>query len=78
MMMALMALVLAMGATGFMQTLDAFWGEEWLQELHEILASTLIVCAGLHALAAIVMSHFERTNLVKAMVTGVKVYCPPS
>ena len=55
------------------QGLDAFWGEEWLQELHEGLASSLIALAGLHALAAIAMSHLERTNLVKAMVTGVKV-----
>ena len=73
MMFALMALVLGLGATGSMQGLDAFWGEEWLQELHEGLASTLIALAGLHALAAIAMSHLERTNLVKAMVTGVKV-----
>ena len=73
MMFALMALVLGLGVTGYMQGLDAFWGEEWLQELHEGLASTLIALAGLHVLAAIVMSHLERTNLVKAMVTGVKV-----
>lgn len=39
------ALVLALGMTGWMQTLDAFWGEAWLQELHEIIASTLD-CAG--------------------------------
>ncbi|MDQ5910350.1 MAG: hypothetical protein QG599_2446 [Pseudomonadota bacterium] len=73
MMFALMALVLAMGVTGFMQTLDAFWGEEWLLELHEVLASLLILGAGFHALAAIIMSYLERTNLIKAMWTGVKV-----
>ncbi len=76
MMFGLLAIVLALGATGFMQTLDAFWGEEWLQELHEALASALIALAGLHALAAIVMSRVERTNLVAAMVTGVKVRRP--
>ncbi len=73
MMFALMALVLALGVTGFMQTTDAFWGEEWLQELHEVLGSLLMLCAGLHALAAIIMSYLERTNLIKAMWTGVKV-----
>ena len=52
---------------------DAFWGEEWLQELHEGLASALIALAGFHALAAIVMSRIERTNLVAAMITGIKV-----
>lgn len=73
MMFGLLAVVLALAVTGFMQTLDAFWGEEWLQEVHEALASLLIALAGLHAIAAIVMSHVERTNLIAAMVTGVKV-----
>ena len=59
--------------TGWLTTWDAFWGEEWLQELHEGLASALIALAGFHALAAIVMSRIERTNLVAAMITGVKV-----
>ncbi len=73
MMFALITLVLSLGVTGFMQTLDAFWGEEWLQELHDVLASTLIGLAGLHALAAIIMSRIERINLIGAMITGVKV-----
>lgn len=72
MMFALMALVLSLGVTGFMQGSDAFWGEEWLQELHEMLASALIALAALHATAAIVMSRLERINLVRAMFTGVK------
>ena len=72
MMLALIALVVALAVTGFMQTLDAFWGEEWLQELHEVIGSTLIGLATLHAAAAIVMGRIERTNLVAAMVTGVK------
>ena len=73
MMFALMALVLSLGITGYMQVSDAFWGVEWVQELHEALASTLIACAGLHAAAAIVMGRIEGTNLIRAMVTGVKV-----
>lgn len=73
MMFALIALVLSLGLTGFMQTLDAFWGAEWLQELHEALGTTLIGLAGMHALAAIIMSRIERINLVGAMFTGVKV-----
>jgi cytochrome b len=73
MMFILLVLVIALGATGYMQGIDAFWGVEWVQELHETLASTLIAFAGLHALAAIVMSRLERTNLIGAMVSGVKV-----
>ena len=73
MIFALMGLVLSLGITGYMQGSDAFWGEEWVQDLHETLASTLIAFSGLHALEAIVMGRIERTNLVRAMVTGVKI-----
>lgn len=72
MMLALMALVLALGLTGWLQTLDAFWGDEALQKVHEVLAQALLVAAGLHALAAIVMGRLERTRLIRAMFTGVK------
>lgn len=72
MMFLLMALVVALGVTGWMQGTDAFFGEEWLQELHEMLAHGLLLSAGLHAASAIVMGRIERTRLVKAMVTGVK------
>jgi cytochrome b len=72
MMLGLMALVLALGLTGWMQTLDAFWGEEWLQDLHELLGDVLIIAVTLHAGAAIVMGRVERTRLIKAMFTGVK------
>ncbi|MDO9327871.1 MAG: cytochrome b/b6 domain-containing protein [Pseudomonas sp.] len=72
MMLALMAAILALGTTGWMQTLDAFWGDEWLQNLHSLIGNVLIAMATLHALAAIVMGRVERTRLIKAMVTGVK------
>jgi cytochrome b len=72
MMFLLMGLVLGLGVTGWMQGLDAFWGEEWLQELHEVLADALLLSAGLHAASAILMGRVERTRLVKAMVTGTK------
>lgn len=72
MMLALMATVLALGTTGWLQTLDAFWGDEWLQDLHHTLGNGLIALATLHAVAALVMGRLERTRLVKAMLTGVK------
>ncbi|NML15913.1 cytochrome b/b6 domain-containing protein [Azohydromonas caseinilytica] len=72
MMLTLMALVLALGVTGWLQGTDAFWGEEWLQELHEGLAEVLIWAAGVHALAAIVLGRLERVGLVRAMLTGTK------
>ena len=72
MVFALLAMVLSLGLTGWMQTLDAFWGAEWLMDLHEGLGEWLMPMVGLHAVATIVMGRIERTRLVKAMVTGVK------
>lgn len=72
MMLTLMALVLALGLTGWLQGTDRFWGEDWLQELHEGLAAALLGLAGVHALAAIVLGRLEGVDLVRAMLTGVK------
>lgn len=72
MMFLLMGLVIALGVTGWMHGTDTYFGEEWLQELHELLAHALLLSAGLHAASAILMGRVERTRLVKAMVTGVK------
>ena len=72
MVLGLLAMVLSLGLTGWMQTLDAFWGVEWLMDLHEGLGEWLLPMVGLHAGATIVMGRIERTRLVKAMVTGVK------
>jgi cytochrome b len=72
MMLALMATVLGLGLTGYLQGTDRFWGEAWLQDLHAWLGDGLIALAGLHAAAALVMGRLERVKLVTAMVTGVK------
>jgi len=72
MMLTLMGLILSLGVTGWMQTTDTWFGEEWLMELHEWLANGLLLAAGLHAAAAIVMGRLERVHLVRAMITGFK------
>ena len=72
MILLLMAWVAAVGATGWMQTLDAYWGVEWLEELHEALAYGLLALVGVHVAAAIVESWHYRENLVAAMLHGRK------
>jgi cytochrome b len=72
MMLVLMALVSVCGVTGWMMGLDAFWGERWLETLHETAANVILVMAGAHVLAALVESWRHRENLVAAMVTGFK------
>lgn len=72
MVLLLLAGVGAVGITGWMQTWDAFWGAEWLEELHEALAYGLLAFIGVHVLAAIVESVHYRENMVAAMVHGRK------
>lgn len=72
MMLALIGLVSFCGVTGWMMGLDAFWGEAWLETLHETAANVILVMAILHVLAALVESWRHRENLVLAMVTGFK------
>ncbi len=72
MIIALMFMLLLCGVTGWMQGLDAFWGVEWVQELHEISANLILVLVGLHVTAAIVESLRHRENLVRSMITGRK------
>ena len=72
MILALMVLVLSIGLTGWMQGTDAYFGEEWLQDLHRNLADALMILVGFHASAALIMGRIERTRLIKAMITGTK------
>ena len=77
MMIVLCALVLGLGSTGYMMGTDLFFGEEWLEELHEGLANSLISLAVLHGMAAWIMGRLEQTNLIRAMWTGVKEFRHP-
>lgn len=72
MMLTLMGLLLGLGLTGWMMGLDAFWGEEWLEEVHELLANAVLGLAILHIAAAVIESLRHAENLPWAMVTGRK------
>ena len=72
MILVLMGVVAALGVTGWMTTLDAFWGAAWLEDLHGWLADALAVLVVVHAAAAAVESVRHRENLVLAMITGRK------
>ena len=72
MILALLTLLAATGATGWLQTTDAFWGSEWLDRVHALLAHATLVLVGLHVAGVIYSSLRHRENLVRAMVTGRK------
>jgi cytochrome b len=72
MIVALIVVVSSIAITGWMSTLDAFWGIEWVSEAHETLADLLMVMVALHASAAIIESVRHRENLILSMITGRK------
>lgn len=72
MIVALLATVAGVGVTGWMYTLDAFWGLEWLEWTHRLLAWSLVGLIALHVAGVVFSSLRHRENLVAAMLTGRK------
>jgi cytochrome b len=70
--LTLWLLILALAVSGWMMRLDAFWGEDWPQDLHTCLSIALQVCVCVHILAALVMSVWTRENLIGSMLSGFK------
>lgn len=60
------------GVSGWLYTTDRFWGVEWVETLHSILANLLLILAAVHVLGALYASFRHRENLVAAMVHGRK------
>ena len=48
--------LLATATTGWMLTLDSYYGEEWLEELHGLLANSVMAAVVVHVLAVVVVS----------------------
>ncbi len=68
----LLATLFLIGATGVMMTDMGFGSAGWVEEVHEVLSNYAIVCIGLHILGVLVESKRGGTNLVGAMVSGIK------
>lgn len=72
MVVALLAMILVICASGVMMTTDAFWGVEWVDDLHETASTIALVLVGLH-LGGVILAGIEHgENLVRAMLTGRK------
>jgi len=72
MIVLLLLLVAIVGTTGWMMSLDLFWGVQWVEVVHEVTANIIIAAALLHVAGAIVESIRHRENLPLAMITGYK------
>lgn len=72
MILFLLAAVVGIGVTGWMLTLDAWWGNETVETLHTGLVDVALVAVAVHVLANLVGGWRHHENLVSAMVTGDK------
>jgi cytochrome b len=66
----LLILGLLTGASGYATYNEI--GGEWLEELHEGAANTMLVLVAVHVLGVLVSSLLHRENLVRAMINGYK------
>ena len=65
-------LVIALGITGFMMGLDKYWGEAWLEELHEVLSNGLMFLVALHFIGLFLDSWKFKRRTWLGMFTGKK------
>ena len=72
MVVALLVALATITATGFAMTTNAYWGVEWVEDLHEFAANGTVLLIALHVGGVILASLQHKENLVKAMITGKK------
>ena len=72
MVIALIVMLTATCATGYLMTTDAYWGSEAMEEVHGALANATVALIVLHVIGVLVASFEHRENLVRAMITGRK------
>lgn len=68
----LWASVIAMGVTGYMMGTIAFFGVDWVKELHETIYGWIMISVVLHLAGIVLDTMLTRVPLVPAMVTGRK------
>jgi cytochrome b len=72
MIVLLLATTALVCASGWLYTTDAYWGEQWLEELHGALSDALLALIALHVAGVVFTSLRQRENLAAAMLHGNK------
>lgn len=64
--------IISLGITGWMMGLDAYWGEEWLEEIHASISTAVQVLVALHLAGILLDSLKFRRHTWLGMITGRK------
>lgn len=72
MIVALLVMIVGISVTGTMMTTDAYWGSQWVDDLHNTLTKLTVGLIAIHVVGVIVASIEHGENLVKSMITGCK------
>jgi cytochrome b len=72
MVVALLSMISLITISGIMMTLDMFWGQKWLEEIHETATHVTLLLIFLHICGVLAASLEHKENLIKAMFTGKK------
>ena len=75
MVLALLFAIAATSLSGWLMTTDAFWGVEWVEEVHEVCANGMLALVAAHVGGVVLSSYRHGENLVRSMITGRKA--PP-
>lgn len=74
----LLATMIAIAITGYMQTTVMYFGVKWVETAHGLFVDWAEISIVLHVMAVVVESRRLRVNLAKAMVTGYKDILAPT
>lgn len=72
MVVALIAMLAMTCVTGYLMTIDAYWGSKVIEDVHGALANGTVALVVLHVLGVLAASLEHRENLAKSMFTGRK------
>lgn len=70
MILVLLGSLMITAVSGYLGQTNAFWGSEWLEDIHKAFGEGLLVLVGIHVAAVLLMSLIEKKNLIRAMITG--------
>lgn len=63
----IMLLIMGLGVTGWIHDLDAFWGEDWPEDAHEIMANALITLSALHVTTVLWIQFVLKMPVIRRM-----------